>query len=173
MVLLPHHVALHKQITNIWEQWGPDLTDLWPESSADLKVVLDFILQEARVFFQSPSELRNTGVDLQQLHWVAIMVPWRCYVLEDTVNVKTVSHASVPASETETGWCRDDTWKHYINSPRPRPDQSLWTGASSEFRSYGGEPRFAPPQIHSCAKTPKRRNLGLMVFSWLFLRVNN
>lgn len=40
-----------------------------------LKVVFDFVLEEARVFLQGLSELRNTLVDLQQLHRVAVMIP--------------------------------------------------------------------------------------------------
>lgn len=59
-------------------------TDLCPDSSTHLEVVPDFLLQESRVFPQSPSELRNTGVDLQQLHRVAVVVPRGRYVLEDT-----------------------------------------------------------------------------------------
>lgn len=40
-----------------------------------LKVVFDFVLEEARVFLQGLSELRNALVDLQQLHRVAVMIP--------------------------------------------------------------------------------------------------
>lgn len=66
--------------------------DLCTARSTHLKVVPDFILQESRVFLQSPSELRNTGVDLQQLHRVALVVPGRGYVLEHTGSPHTCRH---------------------------------------------------------------------------------
>ncbi len=44
--------------------------------------MLDFVLQEARVFFQGLFELSNAVADLQQLHRVAVMVPRRRYVLK-------------------------------------------------------------------------------------------
>lgn len=44
--------------------------------------MFDFVLEEARVFLQGLSELRNALVDLQQLHRVAVMIPRWCYVLE-------------------------------------------------------------------------------------------
>lgn len=37
--------------------------------------MLDFVLEEVRVFFQGLPELRNALVDLQQLDRVAVMVP--------------------------------------------------------------------------------------------------
>lgn len=51
-----------------------------------LKVVLDFVLEEVRVFFQGLSELRNALVDLQQLDRVAAMVPRRGHVLSHRKN---------------------------------------------------------------------------------------
>ena len=52
--------------------------------------MFDFVLEEARVFLQGLSELRNTLVDLQQLHRVAVVIPRWCYVLEKhTKNVKS------------------------------------------------------------------------------------
>lgn len=40
-----------------------------------LKVMLHFLLEEVRVFFQGLSELGNAVADLQQLHGVTVMVP--------------------------------------------------------------------------------------------------
>lgn len=120
-------------------------TDLCPDRFTHLKVVPDFILQESRVFFQSPSELQNTGVDLQQLHRVAVVVPRRGDVLEHTGSPHTCCHSGLRTQKQP-----DDTSKDQINSPRPKTDQSLWTGVSSEVLSCGAEPRFVPPQIHSC-----------------------
>lgn len=37
-----------------------------------------------------------------------------------------------------------------VNSPKPKTDRSWWTGVSSGSQSYGGEPRFFPPQSRSC-----------------------
>lgn len=48
---------------------------MFKQSVFHLKVVLDFVLEEARVFFQGLPELRNALIDLQQLYRVAVMVP--------------------------------------------------------------------------------------------------
>lgn len=48
--------------------------------------MFDFVLQKTGIFLQGFSELGNTFTDSQQLHWVAIMVPWRGYILTENNN---------------------------------------------------------------------------------------
>lgn len=59
-----------------------------------LKVLFDFVLEETRVFFQGLLEVRDTLVDVQQLHWVTIMVPRRRNVLQHTRRAKTTMRTS-------------------------------------------------------------------------------
>ncbi len=49
--------------------------------------MLDFVLEVAWVLLQTLPESGHILTDLQQLHWITIMIPTGCNILTDRVNV--------------------------------------------------------------------------------------